>query len=268
MKQLLFKALSPFDFDIFCVYKKFLIFNLVSRHIKVKYRKSILGLFWTLLVPAGVAGTYYFVFKIILNVQIPNYLAFIIIGILPWTFFSQTVMECMESIVGNVELITKVPIPIQAFPLSGALTNLTTLILAVPVILGAAILSGAPLGASILLLPIYLFILFMLAYFIGLSLAIIFIYLRDLRHVLTVGMQLWFYASPVLYHERMIPEHLQSLLYLNPVGLLFVGLHQIVLENGWPSKETLLVPFLWVLISMAFTITLYKQLGQKAVEKL
>jgi ABC-type polysaccharide/polyol phosphate export permease len=137
--------IKPLGVDLFCVGKKFLVFNLVSRNLKIKYRRSILGIFWTLLSPVAMGFVYYFVFKVILKVQIPHYLAFILSGVLPWSFFAQTVLEGMESIVSNWSIVTKVPIPIQVFSYVNAVTNLTTLFLALPVFIGAAYFTDVPL---------------------------------------------------------------------------------------------------------------------------
>src|SRR6202035_5870261 len=131
-----------FGIDIFCVSKKFLVFNLVGRNLKVKYRRSVLGVLWTLLSPLATVMIFYFVFKVILKVQIPHYMAFLVSGVLPWSFFSQTINEGMDSIVGNAGIAAKVPVPIQIFPLVGAITNFITLFLALPVILGISILTS------------------------------------------------------------------------------------------------------------------------------
>src|SRR5689334_7103760 len=102
--------LRPLGVDLFCLGKKFLVFNLVSRNLKLKYRRSVLGVFWTLLSPIAMGMVYYFIFKVILKVQMPYYLAFILSGVLPWTFFNQTILEGLESVVGSWSIVTKVPI--------------------------------------------------------------------------------------------------------------------------------------------------------------
>src|SRR3954453_19323172 len=91
----------PLGIDFFCLGKKFLVYNMVSRNLKIKYRRSVLGVFWTLLSPIAMTVVYYFVFKVILQVRMPHYLVFILSGVLPWTFFSQSLSEGMESIAGS-----------------------------------------------------------------------------------------------------------------------------------------------------------------------
>ncbi len=254
--------------DFFCLRKKFLVFNLVSRNIKIRYRRSILGLFWTLVGPLSQALTFFLVFRIILNIQIPHYMVMILSGVLPWTFFSGTIIEGMESIVGNVGLVTKVPIPVQVFPIVVVTTNLVTLVLALPVLLGAAIVSHVPLSWSFLaIVPLFL-ILALIAYSISLLASILFVYFRDLRHLMAIAIQLLFYATPVIYEASMIPPQYRWLLYVNPVGNIFAALHQVMVRAEWPSLEQLGVSIAWALGLSIVALYVRRTAGQELVEQI
>ena len=145
----------------FCYNKKFLIYNLVSKNLKVKYRRSYLGFFWTALTPISMALMYYFVFQVVLQLQMPQYLVFILVGILPWSFLNLTVLEGMEGVVGNVALLSKVPVPIQVFAFSGAVTNLINLFLSMPIFILASLWTGVALGWPALFLAYYFLVLFL-----------------------------------------------------------------------------------------------------------
>jgi ABC-type polysaccharide/polyol phosphate export permease len=266
--QRIFPLFQPFGLDPFCLRKKFLVFNLVNRNLKIKYRRSVLGVFWTLLAPLSVAMVYYFVFKVILNVQVPHYLAFIITGVLPWTFVAQSLMEGVESIVGAWALVSKVPIPTQVFPYVGTLTNLITLLTAVPIMIGVSIFSGVSLGYSLLTLPFFFLSLFILTYFISFSLAVGFVYFRDLRHMMTIIIQLWFYGTPVLYSENMIPAKYHWVLYVNPYALIFAGIHRILVEGKWPLPDQILGPCIWVFLITALGLGIQKYLCSGLVERI
>ena len=260
--------LKPLGVDLFCVGKKFLVYNLVSRNLKTKYHRSVLGLFWTLLSPLAIALVFYFVFKVILNVQIPHYLAFILSGMLPWSFFNQTVLEGMESIVLSLGLLSKVPIPTPIFPFVGAVTNLITLSLATPVLIGASFISGVSLGPSLILLPVYFVILFLLAYGISTTLAVLFVLLRDLRHLMGIGLQILFYATPVIYNETMIPEKYHWVLYANPLAFVFVDLHSILVRGEWPNTTHTPIIAGWVFLSLGLATLTHKFLGNELVERI
>jgi ABC-type polysaccharide/polyol phosphate export permease len=260
--------IKPFGIDLFCQGKKFLIFNMVNRNLKIKYRRSVFGFLWTLLVPMGTAFVFYIVFKKILNVQIPNYLGFILSGILPWTFFSQTILEGMESLVGSAGILTKVPVPLQVFPMVGAVTNFVTYALSWPVLIGVLILNLTPISGSIFLLLYYSGLLFFIAYGISMLLGIFYVYFRDLKHAFVIIMQLWFYATPVIYREDMVPEKYRILLALNPVGYIFTGIHKSVVNASFPSIEELVIPAVWSLALMALAVLALKKLSPRAVESL
>ncbi|MCM2279309.1 MAG: ABC transporter permease [Oligoflexia bacterium] len=260
------RFLSPLGIDIFCLGKKFLVFNLISRNLKIKYRRSILGLFWTLLGPIAMTAVYYFVFKVVLKVDIPHYTVFILSGVLFWNFFAQTIVEGMESIVGNWGLVSKVPIQLQVFPYVGALTNLVTLGLALPVVFAACFFSKVPVGPSLLLLPFYTLALFFMAYGFAFVLSIGFVFFRDLRHMMGIFIQIWFYSTPVIYNESLIPEKFQWILYANPVGLVFSGLHQVFIYGAWPSEIELLTVVGWSIASLGAAVLLHHRYGRTLVE--
>jgi ABC-2 type transport system permease protein len=236
-------------FDLFCLNRKFLVYNLVDRNLTVKYRRSIFGFFWTILSPLASSAIFYFVFKVVMKVEKEHYLAFIICGVFPWNYFSQSTHEATESIVGNYGLVTKIPIPIHVFPYVTALTNFITLALSVPVMFGVAYFSGVTLGWNSLWLFYFLILLMLFTYATGAILAISFVYLRDLKHALALLTQVWFYATPVLYDSGLIPEKYQAILYLNPLGLLFDGIHQTFVSGGEPAVVHLTIPVVWTLSS-------------------
>jgi ABC-type polysaccharide/polyol phosphate export permease len=216
-------------FDAFCLNKKFLVYNLVNRNLKIKYRRSFLGFFWTILSPLAISFIYYFVFKVVLKVERPHYLPFILCGVLPWSFFSQSLSEATESIVGNHGLISKIPVPIQVFPYVVSITNFSTLLFSLPIIILLAWLSGiTPSLITLMIIPYFLSLL-IISYALGTILAIIYVYLRDLKHAIGLILQIWFYATPIIYDKTMIPEKYKFILYLNPVGASFVGIQESIL---------------------------------------
>jgi ABC-2 type transport system permease protein len=231
--------------DYFCARSKFLVYHMVSRNLKVKYRRSFMGLFWTLLAPCGMAAVYYVVFEKILRIQIPHYLAFILAGVFPWAFMSQTVGEGAESLLENWGLISRNPIPLQIFPFVGSATHLVSLCFAAPVMVAASLASGVTLGFSLVLIPVYFALLFATAYGFALLAAILNVYFRDLRFLLAIVMQVWFYGTPVVYGESLLSGRYAWILYANPVAMEFKGLHAILVAGAWPEPREILVAAAW-----------------------
>lgn len=231
--------------DFFCLHKKFLVYNLVARNLKTRYHRSFFGILWTLFTPLSVAGMYYFVFKFVFRVQGQHYLVYVLSGILPWTFFSQTLLDGMESIVGNLGLVSRVPVPLQTFAFAGMVTALFNMMLSLPVVLGASLLSGLMPSWPILLLPVYLVMLLLISYALSLFLAVGFVFFRDLRHLFAILLQVWFYGTPVLYSPAMIPERFHWILYANPLAPIFVGMREVLIEGRWPDPTLFGVGLLW-----------------------
>lgn len=251
--------LQIFGFDYFCTTRKYLVWNLISRNLKIKYKRSILGVFWTLVMPLAMASIYFFAFKIVLKIPIPDYVAMIICGILPWMFFSQSVSEGTEQIVAQTLLVIKIPIPLQVFPFVGVLTNFTTLLFGLPVMFAAAAIWGVGVTPIWILSFYYLICLFFCAYSISLILSIVYVFLRDLKHIVALILQIWFYATPVLYDEQMIPDKYQWILYANPVGKIFTGLRETIVRGTVPSALDATVVTLWTVFFILLSVFCFKR---------
>jgi ABC-2 type transport system permease protein len=209
------------------------------RNLKVKYRRSVLGFFWTLLIPISQSSIYYLVFLKILKVQIEHYVPFILSGVMFWTFFSNTLNEGMESLLNNSSLLTKIPVPLQTFPLVAALSHGINLGLAIPVVAGAMALDGLPLRPAFLMMPLLLGAILVISYSISLVFSLVMVFFRDLRYVLALLLQVWMYGTPVLYNEQMVPESFRWILWANPIGLIFPSIHDVVLRGVIPEFATL-----------------------------
>lgn len=241
---------------------------MVSRNIKSKYDRSFIGLGWTLLSPLILALIYYIVFKQILLVQMQNYLPFILSGILPWTFFAQCVFEGMESIVGNEGIITKIKMPLQVFPFVNVATNLITLSASIPVLVAISFFQGIALGWHTLMVFYFYFILSLVAYALAIVLSIGLVLFRDLRHVMTLLLQIWFFATPVIYSLEMFPEKYRIFIHLNPVTDAFSGIHTIFTDGKMPEMSSLLISTAWAVILTIIGIVFIRKCFMGVLEKL
>ncbi len=259
---------SILGFDAFCLNKKFLVFNLVNRNLKIKYRRSFFGYFWTILAPVMISMIYYFVFKVVMKVDRPHYLPFILAGVLPWSFFSQSISEATESIVVNQGLISKIPIPIHVFPYVVSITNFSTLFFSLPVIFILALVSGVQASLTMLWVFYFFGCLLLLSYAIGAILAVFYVYLRDLKHAIGLVLQIWLYATPIIYDSSMIPAKYHWILYLNPVGSIFEGIHLSMLGSEGSLIPHVLGSFSWVMVGLLALRLTYTRLRGGLVEVL
>lgn len=254
--------------EFFCLHRKFLLWNLVSRNIKMKYRRSYLGLFWTVLAPATSALIYYFVFKHVMKVQIPNYLSFILAGIMAWGYYSATLLGGLESIVGNQGIISKVPVPLNVFALNEATTLFINFLLSQPVLFIIIFITGAPITMNLAFLPLLYFLLYIQAYSISLVLALSFVYFRDLRHLLSLVLQMLFYMTPVVYQADMVPNSMKPFVILIPHFYIFEGIHCATALGTNVNQIHLAIAVTWTLVIFIIAMFIFNFKKNYLAEKI
>lgn len=252
-----------FSFD-----NKFVVYSLVNRNIKLKYRQSILGVLWTILIPAFSAFVYFFVFRFIVKVKIDNYLLFVLTGVIPWAFFSQSLILGLESVVGNYNILNKVPVRVTIFPFAEVTTTFINLLLSIPVFFAVTFLTGAKISIFWLNAFPLILILFLQAYFFAVILSILFVYLRDLRHILVILIQVWFYLTPVLYSADMIPVEYSWLKYANPVFFIFSGLHDSLVFGQPMGSRSWAAIGAWTVVIFVVALFLYRKNYKTLVERI
>jgi ABC-type polysaccharide/polyol phosphate export permease len=204
---------------------------------------------------------YYVVFQFIMKVQVPNYILFLLLGLMPWNFLVGSLISGMESLVANASLLNKIPLPLHAIALSDTITAFINFLFTLPVIFAIAFITDAPLGASLILFPFFLLLMFLQCYSMGVVLGLYFVSFRDLRHALGILLQIWFYLTPIIYELKMVPEDLYFLIYFNPVSMIFTAIHDIFIYGTWPTQLQLLHSTGWTLFIFiaSFYIVKHKQ---------
>ena len=189
-----------------------LIRNLVIRDLKVRYKNSLLGVAWSWLNPLLMMAVYTVLFTILLrNDTIPHYPIFLLCGLLPWNFFTDSVFQSTGSIVGNAHLIKKVYFPTDVLPVSAILANLVNFLIALPLFFALSFLFGARPTWCVLLLPITILIQIMFLTGLALLLATLNVFFRDTQIMLGVVMLAWFFLTPVFYPINTVPQQAQLL---------------------------------------------------------
>jgi len=200
-----------------------LIRNLIVRDLKVRYKSSVLGVAWSWLNPLLMMGVYTVLFTVFLrNDSVPHYPVFLLCGLLPWNFFSDSVIQATGSIVNNAHLIKKVYFPTSILPVSVVLSNLVNFLVALPVFFALALISGVVPTRYVLFLPLPILIQVAFAIGIVLILSTLEVFYRDTHMLMDVGMQAWFFLTPVIYPMTSLPEQVTLLgVTFNPQLWLF-----------------------------------------------
>jgi homopolymeric O-antigen transport system permease protein len=200
---------------------------LVVRELKVRYKRSVFGLLWTMLNPLLLMVVYTVVFATIMRAPQRNFAIFLLSGLLPWLFFSVSVVQGLNSILANQELIRKVRLPQAVFPLSVVGSNLVNFALSViPLLLLMAVLRQ-PFTPALLFVPVGIFILATFTSGVTLLFSTFTVFFRDVRHLTEVLLQMLLYLSPVLYDLAMLGQRgewwfraFQLFLRVNPLTYL------------------------------------------------
>lgn len=211
-----------------------LLVNLVLRDLRVRYKGSTLGFAWSLLHPLLMAAVYTLAFKYVIRLRVEHFPLFLLAGLLPWTFFAGAVGAATNSVADNSPLVRKVAFPRVILPLASVASEFTRFVLMYAVIMtGGAWLTVGLSPALAALVPL---ILLQLAFTAGLALvaSTAYVHFRDMRHLVDVLLQVWFWATPVVYPLALVPEQFRAWTWLNPMTIVVDGCHQAVVERAWP----------------------------------
>jgi ABC-type polysaccharide/polyol phosphate export permease len=225
-----------------------LISSLVARELKARYRGSVLGFFWSFVNPLLLLVIYTVVFTVVLpGVHPPElepYAVFMFCGILPWTWFSSSLLESSNVLVAGGNLIKKVLFPAEVLPIVTVLAGLVHFCLGLPILAAFLIYYRVPVTPTDLLwLPLIVGIQLVLTVGLALLVSALTVHFRDVRDLLANLLTLWFFATPIIYPITQAPERVRRLLNLNPFAHLVIAYQEVLFKSGpfMQSKRLLAV---------------------------
>jgi homopolymeric O-antigen transport system permease protein len=211
-----------------------LLFQLVRRDILTRYKRSFLGVAWTMLSPLGIMLVLSFVFS---NLFGPTraYAAYILTGLMAWNFFSQSTTSAMNSLVWGGGLLQRIYIPRASFGISAIGSGIVNLVLSfVPLVIVMTV-TGAPIRITVAFLPVSLLLLACFTLGLGLMISTLAVYFPDVAEMYQIILTAWMYLTPIIYPETIIPAKYQLIWHLNPLYHL-VKLWRLPLYDGrWPT---------------------------------
>jgi len=248
---------------------------LVVRELKVRYKRSVLGMLWTMLNPLLLMAVYAVVFATIMRSPQRNFAIFLLSGLLPWLFFSTAVLQGLTSILTNQELIRKVRVPQAVFPLSVVGSNLVNFTLSlVPLLLMMAVLRQ-PFTPALLFIPVGLLILALFTSGVTLLFSTFTVFFRDVRHLVEVLLQMLLYLSPVLYDLQLLGQRsewwfraFRLFLRLNPLTYLLPLIRDPVYYGRLPSLPVVGIATLESALMLALGFLIFHRLAPRHVHYL
>jgi lipopolysaccharide transport system permease protein len=223
------------------VHYRELLFLWTGRELRSRYRQSVLGFGWALVQPLFQIVVISVVFGKILHVPAQGfpYPIFAYTALLPWMLFAGSVSSAIPSVTGNMSLVSKIYFPREILPLSSILARIVDFAIASLVFAALMIWYGLPLHLTLVYVPLLLSVQTLLAIGVSLLGAAVSVFLRDISFAVPLGMQLWMYASPVLYPLDIVPEKWRNLYLLNPMAGIIDSYRRIMLFGQSPDMKYL-----------------------------
>lgn len=249
-------------------YREMLI-NMVRRELRGKYKGSILGFLWTFINPLLQLVVYTIVFSNIMRMGVSNYEIFLFVALIPWMFFSTSVLSGAGSIIYNQSLVTKIYFPREILPLSVVTSNFINMIYCSVIVLVVVLFYHMNLNLEVwFMLPVIAFIEYILVIGIVLIVSALTVYFRDLEHILGIIIMAWQFLTPVMYPESFVPSQYQAILYLNPMTPIIISFRDVLYYGKMPVVENLVYAFLWSLIIFICGFLLFGKLQKDFAEEL
>ena len=243
-----------------------LIVVLTQKEMKVRYKSSFLGYLWSIAHPLAFALVFFIAFKIVMRIEMENYSLFLIAGLFPWQWFSNSVNVSPIVFLGNASIIKKVNFPRNIIPFAIVLQDMIHFILSIPVIvLFLFIYQKSPSLSWFYGIPLLMVIQFLMTFGVSLIVSSVNLFFRDLERLTSIFVTLFFYFTPIIYPETMIPEAYKPLINFNPLAPLVISWRSLFLE-GTLEPFYLFISFLYAILVFALGYQVYRKLSWRFAE--
>jgi lipopolysaccharide transport system permease protein len=257
------KAWVPLNLWDVWTYRE-LLFFLVWRDVKVRYKQTLLGAAWAIIQPLFTMLIFSLLFGRLAGIKSDGvpYPIFAFAGLLPWTFFSNAVTNSGNSLVGSANLITKVYFPRLVIPAAAVLAGLVDFFFAFLTMIALMFYYRVPLSINLLLLPVLVVLTSALALAVGMWMSALNVKYRDVRYALPFLIQLWMFGSPILYPLSLVPAKWHWLIALNPLTGIIEAYRASLfnLPFDWPALG---ISSLMTLFALAYSLFTFKRMERK-----
>ena len=240
----------------------------VKKEIRGKYKGSFLGVLWSFVSPLLMTLVYAIVFPFLLRNGQDHYTTYIVIGILPWVWCTNTISQGTPSILNNGGIIKKVFFPREVLPISVVTSGLVNFIISCLIILIFLFFSGIGYSFNILYLPLIMIVQYVFLLGVILITSAINVYVRDVEYIVTFIMQMVFYATPILYPTTMFPEWIRGIIRINPMVTIIESYRNIFFYKTAPDLLALLLVFVGTFIVTIIGFKVFHKLERGFAEEL
>ena len=242
-----------------------LLYTLVEREIKVRYKQTAIGVSWVLLQPLIAMLIFTAIFGRMAKMPSDGiwYPAFILTALLPWAYFSQAITRSGTSLVSSASLVTKVYFPRMLLPLSAIVSPLIDFLLSMGLLFGLLMYAGIPLTWKVITLPIFILIAMLTATGVGLFVSATNVKYRDVGHAIPFVVQIWMFVSPIVYPVSLVPERWKLLYGLNPMVGVIDGFRWALLGKSAPDPLMMGGSMVMVLAVLIGGVVYFRQMERE-----
>lgn len=218
-----------------------MIFSLVRKELRGRYKGSVLGFLWTFINPLLQLLVYTFVFSIVLPTNVEKYYLYLFVGLVPWMFFSGSMTGGAACIVNQKDMVKKIYFPREVMPISYVASGFVNMLFCFIVIFAVIIVSGVGVNpVALLYLPIVMAVEFIMALGGAMLTSALTVYFRDLEYILGILTMAWMYFTPVVYSMEMVPEWIRPYFNINPMTPVINAYRAILYSKQPPELSTLI----------------------------
>lgn len=246
-----------------------MIFSLVKKDLRGRYKGSTLGFLWTFINPLCQILIYTMVFSVIMRSNIDKFYLFLIVGLIPWIFFSSAINGGATSIISQQDLVKKIYFPREVLPIAYVTSSFANMLFSFVIVFMVLFISGVGISPrALVFLPLVMLVEYILALGIALLTAALTVYFRDLEHILGIITTAWMYLTPIMYSTDMVPEKLLKIFNLNPMTPVVIAYRDILYYKQIPRIETLLHASVLGIVIMICGTIIFSRLQRNFAEEL
>jgi ABC-2 type transport system permease protein len=246
-----------------------MIFGLVKKDLRGRYKGSVLGFLWTFINPLLQLIVYTFVFSTVLRSGIEKYYLFLFVALIPWIFFSTAVAGGAGCVLGQKGMVTKIYFPREVLPISHVTSAFVNMLYTFIVVIAVVLISGVtPKILALLCLPVIMIVEYLLALGIAMIVSAVTVFFRDMEYIIGIVVMAWQFLSPVMYAVDLVPESLRGIFMMNPMTPVIIAYREVLYYGNIPQLGTLLTAVIMGIVFLIIGFMVFGKLKKRFAEEL
>lgn len=246
-----------------------MIFSLVRRELRGRYKGSVLGFLWTFINPLMQLIVYTMVFSVILKSDIEKYYLFLFVALIPWNFFSTSLTGGARAVLSQQGMVTKIYFPREVLPIAYVTAQFVNMLYCFMVVFAVVVVSGIAINfVALFTLPLIMLIEYLMALGFAMLSSAITVYFRDLEHILGVISMAWIHLTPVMYSLDIVPDSIRGIFMLNPMTSVIVSYRDVLYYSRFPQMKKMLYAAVFAVVIVVVGFAVFDWLKKRFAEEM